>query len=64
MVCGIQSGVLGASCLRRGTNMCGQGGVQCVGLAKTVNSPYLTVNLVIPLPNIPYMHCIYIYNWF
>jgi len=44
--------------------MCGQGGVQCVGLAKTVNSPYLTVNLVIPLPNIPYMHCIYIYNWF
>ena len=31
----------------------------CVGLARTVYTPYVTVYLVISLPKIPYMHRIY-----
>jgi len=31
-----------------------------VGLARTVYAPYMTLYLVVSLPKIPYIHCIYL----
>ena len=33
--------------------------IQCIVGPNRINTPYMTVYLVIPLPTIPYIHCIY-----